>query len=262
MIEIRHLTKIFNKGTVNEKVALDDISLTISDSDFICIIGANGSGKSTLLNCLSGAIISEEGDIIMDGRNITLLLQHERADDIGHLFQDPMAGTAPHMTVEENLALAAKSGGWLSTVKENDRQYYMEKLKELNMGLEHKLKMEVGVLSGGMRQALTLVMNTIRKPKLLLLDEHTAALDPQSAQKVLELTKRTVEEKNITCVMITHNMQTALDLGNRLIMMHEGKIIVDLNKEEKGKMTIDDLRKLFRSRSHSDINNDRMLLQE
>ena len=261
MIEIRHLTKIFNKGTVNEKIALDDISLTIDDSDFICVIGANGSGKSTLLNCLSGAIISEEGNIIMDGKDITLLLQHERADDIGHLFQDPMAGTAPHMTVEENLALAAKSGGWLASVKEKDRQLFREKLKELDMGLEDKLNMEVGVLSGGMRQALTLVMNTIRRPKLLLLDEHTAALDLQSAQKVLDLTKRTVEEKKLTCVMITHNMQTALDLGNRLIMMHEGKIIVDLNKEEKEKMTIDDLRKLFHNRSHSDLNNDRMLLQ-
>ncbi|MBR6725308.1 MAG: ATP-binding cassette domain-containing protein [Erysipelotrichaceae bacterium] len=261
MIQISHLTKIFNKGTVNEKIAINDLSLNIQDGEFICMIGANGSGKSTLLNCLSGAILCEKGNIVMDDKDITLSLQHERASDIGYLFQDPMAGTAPHMTVEENLALAAKSGGWLSRISAKDRELFRKKLESLNMGLENKLKMEVGVLSGGMRQALTLIMNTIRRPKLLLLDEHTAALDPQSAEKILQLTEKTVEEGKLTCIMVTHNMQTAIDIGDRLIMMHEGRIILDLNKEEKEKMTVDTLRQLFKQNAAESLDNDRMLLQ-
>ena len=261
MIQISHLTKIFNKGTVNEKIAINDLSLNIQDGEFICMIGANGSGKSTLLNCLSGAILCEKGNIVMDDKDITLSLQHERASDIGYLFQDPMAGTAPHMTIEENLALAAKSGGWLSMISTEDRELFRKKLKSLNMGLENKLKMEVGVLSGGMRQALTLIMNTIRRPKLLLLDEHTAALDPQSAEKILQLTEKTVEEGKLTCIMVTHNMQTAIDIGDRLIMMHEGRIILDLNKEEKEKMTVDALRQLFKQNAAESLDNDRMLLQ-
>ncbi|MBQ1776087.1 MAG: ATP-binding cassette domain-containing protein [Erysipelotrichaceae bacterium] len=261
MIQISHLTKIFNKGTVNEKIAINDLSLNIQDGEFICMIGANGSGKSTLLNCLSGAILCEKGNIVMDDKDITLSLQHERASDIGYLFQDPMAGTAPHMTVEENLALAAKSGGWLSRISAKDRELFRKKLESLNMGLENKLKMEVGVLSGGMRQALTLIMNTIRRPKLLLLDEHTAALDPQSAEKILQLTEKTVEEGKLTCIMVTHNMQTAIDVGDRLIMMHEGRIILDLNKEEKEKMTVDTLRQLFKQNAAESLDNDRMLLQ-
>ena len=260
MIEIRNMTKIFNEGTVNEKTAIDDLSLSIEDGDFICMIGANGSGKSTLLNCLSGAIIPETGNIIMDGKDITLLTQHERAHEIGHLFQDPMAGTAPHMTIEENLALAAKNGSWLSRISDEDRRFFMEKLQKLDMDLENKLKMEVGVLSGGMRQALTLIMNTIKTPKLLLLDEHTAALDPETADKVLRLTRETVEEKNITCVMITHNMQTAIDMGNRLIMMNQGKIILDLDRKEKEKMSVDELRSLFRRNTSTQLDDDRMLL--
>ncbi len=261
MIQISHLTKIFNKGTVNEKIAINDLSLNIQDGEFICMIGANGSGKSTLLNCLSGAILCEKGNIVMDDKDITLSLQHERASDIGYLFQDPMAGTAPHMTIEENLALAAKSGGWLSRISTEDRELFRKKLESLNMGLENKLKMEVGVLSGGMRQALTLIMNTIRRPKLLLLDEHTAALDPQSAEKILQLTEKTVEEGKLTCIMVTHNMQTAIDIGDRLIMMHEGRIILDLNKEEKEKMTVDTLRQLFKQNAAESLDNDRMLLQ-
>ena len=261
MIQISHLTKIFNKGTVNEKIAINDLSLNIQDGEFICMIGANGSGKSTLLNCLSGAILCEKGNIVMDDKDITLSLQHERASDIGYLFQDPMAGTAPHMTIEENLALAAKSSGWLSRISAKDRELFRKKLKSLNMGLENKLKMEVGVLSGGMRQALTLIMNTIRRPKLLLLDEHTAALDPQSAEKILQLTEKTVEEGKLTCIMVTHNMQTAIDIGDRLIMMHEGRIILDLNKEEKEKMTVDTLRQLFKQNAAESLDNDRMLLQ-
>lgn len=261
MIQISHLTKIFNKGTVNEKIAINDLSLNIQDGEFICMIGANGSGKSTLLNCLSGAILCEKGNIVMDDKDITLSLQHERASDIGYLFQDPMAGTAPHMTVEENLALAAKSGGWLSRISAKDRELFRKKLESLNMGLENKLKMEVGVLSGGMRQALTLIMNTIRRPKLLLLDEHTAALDPQSAEKILQLTEKTVEEGKLTCIMVTHNMQTAIDIGDRLIMMHEGRIILDLNKEEKEKMTVVTLRQLFKQNAAESLDNDRMLLQ-
>ena len=261
MIQISHLTKIFNKGTVNEKIAINDLSLNIQDGEFICMIGANGSGKSTLLNCLSGAILCEKGNIVMDDKDITLSLQHERASDIGYLFQDPMAGTAPHMTIEENLALAAKSGGWLSRISAKDRELFRKKLESLNMGLENKLKMEVGVLSGGMRQALTLIMNTIRRPKLLLLDEHTAALDPQSAEKILQLTEKTVKEGKLTCIMVTHNMQTAIDVGDRLIMMHEGRIILDLNKEEKEKMTVDTLRQLFKQNAAESLDNDRMLLQ-
>ena len=261
MIQISHLTKIFNKGTVNEKIAINDLSLNIQDGEFICMIGANGSGKSTLLNCLSGAILCEKGNIVMDDKDITLSLQHERASDIGYLFQDPMAGTAPHMTIEENLALAAKSGGWLSRISAKDRELFRKKLESLNMGLENKLKMEVGVLSGGMRQALTLIMNTICRPKLLLLDEHTAALDPQSAEKILQLTEKTVEEGKLTCIMVTHNMQTAIDVGDRLIMMHEGRIILDLNKEEKEKMTVDALRQLFKQNAAESLDNDRMLLQ-
>ncbi len=261
MIQISHLTKIFNKGTVNEKIAINDLSLNIQDGEFICMIGANGSGKSTLLNCLSGAILCEKGNIVMDDKDITLSLQHERASDIGYLFQDPMAGTAPHMTIEENLALAAKSGGWLSRISAKDRELFRKKLESLNMGLENKLKMEVGVLSGGMRQALTLIMNTIRRPKLLLLDEHTAALDPQSAEKILQLTEKTVEEGKLTCIMVTHNMQTAIDIGDRLIMMHEGRIILDLNKEEKEKMTVVTLRQLFKQNAAESLDNDRMLLQ-
>ncbi|MBQ6216588.1 MAG: ATP-binding cassette domain-containing protein [Erysipelotrichaceae bacterium] len=260
MIQVRHLTKIFNEGSIDEKKALDDLSLDIRDGDFICMIGANGSGKSTLLKCLSGALICEEGSIVMDGKDITLDSQHKRAHEIGHLFQDPMAGSAPHMSVEENLALAAKNGGWLSFIKEKDRKQFKEKLSALDMGLEDKLSVPVGSLSGGMRQALTLVMNTIRKPKLLLLDEHTAALDPQSAAKVLELTEKAVSDKKLTCLMVTHNMQTALDLGNRLIMMHEGKIVLDLNKEEKEKLTVEDLIAMFRSSTKKDLQNDRMLL--
>ena len=260
MIQIRHLTKIFNKGTPDEKIALNDLSLDIQDGDFICMIGANGSGKSTLLKCLSGALICEQGSILMDGKDITLESQHRRAHEIGHLFQDPMAGSAPHMSVEENLALAAKNGGWLSIIREKDRKQFKEKLAALNMGLEDKLSVQVGSLSGGMRQALTLVMNTIRKPKLLLLDEHTAALDPQSAEKVLELTEKTVTENDLTCLMVTHNMQTALDLGNRLIMMHDGKIILDLGKEEKEKLSVEDLIEMFRSSTKKDLLNDRMLL--
>ena len=260
MIQIKHLTKIFNEGTPDKKIALNDLCLDIRDGDFICMIGANGSGKSTLLKCLSGALICEQGSILMDGKDITFESQHRRANEIGHLFQDPMAGSAPHMSVEENLALAAKNGGWLSIIREKDRKQFKEKLAALNMGLEDKLSVQVGSLSGGMRQALTLVMNTIRKPKLLLLDEHTAALDPQSAEKVLELTEKTITENDLTCLMVTHNMQTALDLGNRLIMMHDGKIILDLGKEEKEKLSVEDLIEMFRSSTKKDLLNDRMLL--
>ena len=260
MIKIKQLKKIFNQGTINEKTVIDNIDLTINDGDFISLIGANGSGKSTLLNCISGALIPEQGNIILDGKDITLDSQHARAHDIGHLFQDPMAGTAPHMSIEENLALAAKSGSWLAKINENDRNRFKKILSELNMDLENKLQVEVGLLSGGMRQALTLVMATINVPKLLLLDEHTAALDPQSADKIMQLTKDVVEKNNLTCMMVTHNMQSALDYGNRLLMMHQGKIIIDLNKQEKEKLTVNDLRELFKKNSDTELSTDRMLL--
>ena len=260
MIEIRHLSKIFNQGTINEKRALEDINLNIGDGEFVTMIGANGSGKSTLLNCISGHLIPEEGNIIMDGKDITLDSEHKRASVIGHLFQDPLAGTAPHMNIEENLALAAKSGSWFSRISNEDRQRFSQALSVLNMGLEDKLSVDVGLLSGGMRQALTLIMATINPPKILLLDEHTAALDPQSADQVMNITDQTIRSNNLTSLMITHNMKTALEYGTRLLMMHKGRIILDLDEKQKEKLNVDDLRELFRRNAQEELDNDRMLL--
>ena len=233
MLDIDHISKTFNPGTVNEKLAMDDLSLSVNDGDFISIIGANGAGKSTLFNAICGTFITDKGSIVLDGQDITLMAEHKRAKVIGRLFQDPMRGSAPGMTIGENLALAAGHGGWLSSVSNRDKQLFREQLSLLDMGLEDRMDDPVGLLSGGQRQALTLMMATINPPKLLLLDEHTAALDPGTAEKVLNLTSKLVDEHKLTCLMITHNMQSALDLGNRTIMMDHGKIIYDVSGKER-----------------------------
>ncbi|MBQ3299449.1 MAG: ATP-binding cassette domain-containing protein [Ruminococcus sp.] len=260
MLDIRGITLTFNKGTVNEKVAISDLSLNVNDGDFITIIGANGAGKSTLFNAIGGTFITDSGSIVLDGKDITLTPEHKRARSIGRLFQDPMKGSAPCMTIEENLALAAGHGGWLSAISKKDKERFKQCLRQLNMGLEDRMQQPVGLLSGGQRQALTLMMATINPPKLLLLDEHTAALDPATAEKVLELTRSIVEENHLTCMMITHNMQSALELGNRTIMMNAGRIIYDVSGEEREGLTVSDLLERFRETSGKALDNDRMLL--
>ena len=260
MLKISHISKTFNPGSVDEKLALDDLSLDVKKGDFITMIGANGAGKSTLFNAICGSFITDKGKIYLDGKNVTMLPEHKRAKYIGRLFQDPMKGTAPGMTIEENLALAAASGGWLSTVTKAEKAAFRDRLSLLDMGLEDRMTQPVGLLSGGQRQAVTLMMATINPPKLLLLDEHTAALDPKTADKVLELTNRIVEENGLTCLMITHNMQDALDMGNRTLMMDQGKIILDLEGKERDSYTVEDLLKQFRVLQGRSLDNDRMLL--
>lgn len=260
MLLIDKITKTFNPGTINEKKALRGLSLTVNDADFITIIGANGAGKSTLFNAIRGKFLTDSGKIVLDGRDITLLPDYVRARNIGMLFQDPMLGSAPGMTIEENLALAAGHGGWLSHVSASDRKLFREKLSLLNMGLEDRMNHPVGLLSGGQRQALTLMMATINKPQLLLLDEHTAALDPATAEKVLKLTSDIVAEEKITCLMVTHNMQSALELGNRTIMMDNGNVIYDVSGDERRSLTVPDLLDKFRETSGRMLDNDRMLL--
>ncbi len=260
MLEISHISKTFNAGTVNAKKAIDDLSLSVKKGDFITVIGANGAGKSTLFNAIAGSFITDSGTITLDGENITLTPEHKRAKNIGRLFQDPMRGTAPGMTIEENLALAAGHGGWMSRVSKSDKKLFRDKLALLEMGLEDRMSQPVGLLSGGQRQALTLMMATFNPPKLLLLDEHTAALDPATAQKVLELTQNIVGENGLTCLMITHNMQSALELGNRTIMMHGGGIIFDAEGEQRQNLTVSDLLDKFKENAGKDLDNDRMLL--
>jgi len=260
MLKLVNVSKVFHPGTVDEKLALDNLNLEVKKGDFISIIGANGAGKSTLFNAIGGSFFTDSGKIYLDGKNITLEAEHKRAKDIGRLFQDPMRGSAPGMSIEENLALAAGSGGWMSHVSKAEKQNFRDRLALLNMGLEDRMKQPVGLLSGGQRQALTLMMATMNPPKLLLLDEHTAALDPGTAEKVLALTKSIVEENNLTCLMITHNMQSALDLGNRTIMMDQGHIIFDTEGDERKSLTVDDLLDKFRTASGKKLDNDRMLL--
>jgi len=262
MLRIENIRKTFNPGTVNAKTALKGLSLHVKKGDFITIIGANGAGKSTLFNAISGTFFTDSGKIFLDGEDITLTVEHKRSRSIGRLFQDPMLGSAPGMTIEENLALAAGHGGWLSAVSKADKKLFREKLSQLEMGLEDRMTQPVGLLSGGQRQALTLMMATINPPKLLLLDEHTAALDPATAEKVLELTENIVKDEKLTCLMITHNMQSALDLGNRTLMMHEGSIIFDAAGNERAKLTVPDLMELFKEAAGKSLNNDRMLLAE
>lgn len=260
MLILSDVKMVFFKGTADEKVALNGLSLDVNDGDFITIIGANGAGKSTLFNAIAGTYLTDEGRILLDGRDITAMPEHKRARFIGRLFQDPMKGSAPGMSIEENLALAAGHGGWLSTISKKDKKLFREKLALLDMGLEDRMNQQVGLLSGGQRQALTLMMATINPPKILLLDEHTAALDPGTAEKVLNLTTQIVEENKITCLMITHNMQSALELGNRTIMMDAGRVIYDVANEERNGLTVADLLEKFKSSVGQSLDNDRMLL--
>lgn len=260
MLKIEKISKTFNPGTNHEKAALQGLSLHLLPGDFVTVIGSNGAGKSTLLNAISGSFFTDSGSIYLDGRNITFLPEYQRSRQIGRLFQDPMRGSAPHMTIEENLSLAAASGGWLSHVTRAEKAAFREKLAQLDMGLENRMKQPVGLLSGGQRQALTLLMATLRTPKLLLLDEHTAALDPKTAAKVLELSEQIVSENHLTTLMVTHNMRDAINLGNRLIMMSEGRIVLDISGEEKKRLTVEQLISRFSAASGREFSNDRVLL--
>ena len=265
MLNIQNIFKTFNPGTVNEKKALQGVSLHLQPGDFVTVIGGNGAGKSTLMNSVSGAYEVDEGKIFIDGVDVTALPEHKRAKYIGRVFQDPMMGTAANMWIEENLALAARRGkfrGLKSGITKEERKEYKEKLKILDLGLEERMTTKVGLLSGGQRQALTLLMATLQKPKLLLLDEHTAALDPKTASKVLDATQRIVEKDNLTTLMITHNMRDAITYGNRLIMMYDGKIVVDVSGEEKKHLTVEQLLNLFSQASGSDEADDKLLLSK
>ena len=263
MLELKHISKTFFPGTVNAKTALDDLSLTLHDGDFVTVIGGNGAGKSTMLNAIAGSFLIDSGSITIDGQNITNLPEHKRAAFLGRVFQDPMMGTAPTMQIEENLALAARRGkrrGLRWGVTKAERADYQERLRALDLGLEDRMTAKVGLLSGGQRQALTLLMASLKQPKLLLLDEHTAALDPKTADKVLALSDQIVQENNLTTLMITHNMKDAIAHGNRLIMMDAGRVVVDISGEDKKKLTVPDLLALFSRASGSDEANDKMLL--
>ena len=263
MLEIINLRKTFNPGTVNEKTALDGVSLTLRDGDFVSVIGGNGAGKSTLLNAVAGTWLVDSGTISIDGVNVTRLPEHKRAQFIGRVFQDPMMGTAATMQIEENLALAARRGqrrGLRWGIRPAEREKYRELLHELGLGLEDRLTSKVGLLSGGQRQALTLLMATLKKPKLLLLDEHTAALDPKTAERVLELTERVIGRDHLTTLMVTHNMRDAIQHGNRLVMMHEGRVILDIAGEAKQNLTVEELLEKFSAASGSQFANDRALL--
>lgn len=260
MLELNKVSKTFNPGTVNEKKALDGLSVTLAEGDFVTIVGSNGAGKSTFFNAVAGDFFVDEGSIRLDGADITYLPAYRRSRQIGRLFQDPMRGTAPHMTIEENLALAAGSGGWFSPMTKADRKRFQDRLALLDMGLEDRMRQPVGLLSGGQRQALTLLMATMVPPKLLLLDEHTAALDPATAEKVLRLTREIVEGERITCLMITHNMKNALELGSRTFMMDAGRVVLDIGGEERKGLTVDDLLERFRAGAGKNLDNDRILL--
>jgi len=255
MLELQHLFKTFNPGTPDAKLALNDLSFAVHDGDFVTIIGANGAGKSTLFNAIAGSFITDAGRIFLDGKDITLQAEHKRARTIGRLFQDPMRGSAPGMTIEENLALASGRGGWMHRTSQADRRFFREKVALLGMGLEDRMNQPVG-----QRQALTLLMATATRPQLLLLDECTAALDPGTAEKVLALVNRIVGEEHLTCLMITHDMQAALDLGNRTIMMNNGQIVMDVENEERCGLTISDLLLKFKEAAGKELSNDRMLL--
>ena len=263
MLEIKNVYKTFNAGTVNEKVALKGLDLTLEDGDFVTVIGGNGAGKSTMLNAVAGVWPVDMGKIIIDGKDVTRLSEHQRAKYIGRVFQDPMMGTAPSMWIEENLALAARRGqrrGLSWGVTKEEKEQYRELLGGLGLGLESRLTTKVSTLSGGQRQALTLLMATLKRPKLLLLDEHTAALDPKTAAKVMELTDRIVREGQLTTLMITHNMRDAIQYGNRLIMLHDGHVILDIAGEEKKKLTVPDLLEQFTKASGDEFANDRTIL--
>ena len=263
MLTITNVRKTFNKGTINEKKALNGINLHLESGDFVTIIGGNGAGKSTMLNMIAGVYPIDSGKIVIDGINISREPEHRRAKYIGRVFQDPMRGTAANMEIQENLAMALRRGkirglGW--GIRNNEKDYYRTALAQLDLGLQTRMTSKVGLLSGGQRQALTLLMATLQKPKLLLLDEHTAALDPKTARKVLELTEKIVNEQELTALMVTHNMKDAIQIGNRLIMMHEGRIIYDVSGEDKKKLQVEDLLEKFETASGEEFANDRMML--
>ena len=263
MLEVRGVSKTFNKGTINEKLALDNVSLTLEDEDFITVIGGNGAGKSNLMNAIAGVWAVDSGRILIDGTDVTGIGEHKRAAYLGRVFQDPMTGTAATMGIDENLALAKRRGRkhvlkW-GVTRQEKKEYY-ELLKTLDLGLEDRMTSKVGLLSGGQRQALTLLMATLQKPKILLLDEHTAALDPKTAAKVLTLSEKIIKDNHLTAMMVTHNMKDAIQYGNRLIMMNEGHIILDIRGEEKRKLTVEDLLQKFEQASGEEFANDEALL--
>lgn len=263
MLELKNVVKAFNRGTVNEKIALSGVDLKVNEGDFVTLIGGNGAGKSTLLNCVAGVFLPDEGEIRIDGIDVTRLSEHKRARYLGRVFQDPMMGTAADMTIEENLALAMRRGKWHTLrwgVTGFERKLYREQLARLELGLEDRMTTKVGLLSGGQRQALTLMMATLQKPKLLLLDEHTAALDPKTAAKVLAITQEMIMKDRLTTLMVTHNMKDALRYGNRLLMLHEGKPVVDVEGEKKKRLKVEDLLGLFERASGQEMDNDRLLL--
>lgn len=265
MLEIKNVYKTFNPGTVNQKIALNDLNLTLNDGDFVTVIGGNGAGKSTMLNAISGVWRPDAGQILIDGVDVTRMPEHKRARFLGRVFQDPMLGTAPDMSIQENMALAYRRGklrglGWGITEKE--KKLFKEELSTLDLGLEYRITSKVGLLSGGQRQAVTLLMATLQKPRLLLLDEHTAALDPKTAKKVLELSEKIISDHNLTALMVTHNMKDAIHYGNRLVMMNEGHIIFDVSGEEKKNLTVEDLIAKFSTASGEEFSNDRALLSK
>lgn len=262
MLELKNVNITFNAGTVNERKALSDFNLTLNKGDFVTVIGSNGAGKSTLLNCICGSYKTDSGTILIDGKNVTSLPEYKRARYIGRLFQDPLKGTAPHMTIEENLGLAYSRGKHRSLaagINKKDCELFREKLRELDLGLEDRLKTPVGLLSGGQRQAITLLMATIVTPSLLLLDEHTAALDPKTADKVMEITDKIVTENNITTLMITHNIKNALEYGNKTIVLSQGRLLMQIEGEERRGMTVEKLMKLYSSNAE-DALSDKMIL--
>ena len=265
MLELNQISKTFNPGTVNEKKALEKVSLSLKDGDFVTIVGSNGAGKSTLFNAIAGVFYVDEGSVVLAGEDITFKPEYKRSREMGRLFQDPMRGTAPHMTIEENLALAylrtAKhQNAFFSRTTRAEKKIFRDQLALLDMGLEDRMRQPVGLLSGGQRQALTLLMSTLVPPKLLLLDEHTAALDPATAEKVLNITREVVARHKITTLMITHNMKNALEMGNRTLMMDGGSIVLDIQGEERAGMTVSGLLERFRAGAGKNLDNDRILL--
>lgn len=265
MLELEHVKKVFSPGTVNEKVALRDLSLRVEDGEFVTIVGSNGAGKSTLFNAVSGTFIPDEGRILLDGKNITFEPAHRRSAQIGRLFQDPLKGTAPNMTIRENLALAYMHAGGMKPLRRisaADEAFFREQLAKLDMGLEDRMETKVGTLSGGQRQALTLLMAVIVPPRILLLDEHTAALDPAAAEKIMRLTNEIVSGNHMTCMMITHNLRSALDTGGRTLVMKDGDIVLDLKGEKRKGLSVSDLMRMFREGTNSEFDDDRILLGE
>lgn len=267
MIDIQNISKTFEKGTVNEHVAIKDLSLRLNDGEFVTVVGSNGAGKSTLFNAICGSFIVDSGRILLDEEDITYMSEHHRARRIGRVFQDPMKGTAPNMTIEENLALAYTrasqySNPFAKAITKKKVTFFRENLARYNMGIEDRMKTKIGMLSGGQRQVVTLLMCTLSIPRLLLLDEHTAALDPATAEKVMEITKQIVSENQITTMMITHNLKQSLTTGTRTIMLDSGEIILDLSGEEREHMTMDDMIKMYSQKKQKDFDNDRILLSQ